>query len=169
MRVNGRGVARIEPPYRARLDLFLGNGETVISAALVNGELRLPPGAPDNILPPQDLMWGTLGVFRPEAGTELIGGDRLEGQGLQLRYRHEDGHELHYFLAAGVLRSLELLEGGYVVQRVEVAEEQEGRYPSEATYRNLAAFRELKITRESLDVVSPYPSDIWSPLGWTAG
>ena len=36
--VKGRGVARVAPPYRARLDLFLDNGELVIKAALVDGE-----------------------------------------------------------------------------------------------------------------------------------
>ena len=30
-RVRGEGVARIESPYHARLDLFLDNGETVIA------------------------------------------------------------------------------------------------------------------------------------------
>ena len=49
--VKGRGVARVAPPYRARLDLFLDNGELVIRAALVDGELRLPAGAPNDILP----------------------------------------------------------------------------------------------------------------------
>ncbi|HET9947451.1 MAG TPA: hypothetical protein VFQ22_00865, partial [Longimicrobiales bacterium] len=83
-RVNGRGVARVEPPYRARLDLFLDNGETVVSAALVDGDLRLPPGSPDDILPPPDLMWGALGVFRPRPETRLLGGDRLEDDGTRL-------------------------------------------------------------------------------------
>ncbi|NIP78984.1 MAG: hypothetical protein GWM90_07200, partial [Gemmatimonadetes bacterium] len=41
-RFSGEGVARIEPPYRARLDLFGPQGEGYLSAALVAGELRLP-------------------------------------------------------------------------------------------------------------------------------
>ena len=45
-RFSGRGVARIEPPYRARLDLFGPGDETVLSAALVDQDVRLPPGSP---------------------------------------------------------------------------------------------------------------------------
>jgi len=164
-RVSGRGVARVEPPYKARLDLFLGNGETVVSAALVDGELRLPAGAPDDVLPPADLMWGALGVFRPEDGTQLVGGDRLEGESLRLRYRYGDGSELHYQATGGSLRSLDLVEDGHVVQRVEVAASDGTGYPVEATYRNLTRFRELKLTRESLQRVGPYPADIWDPIG----
>jgi hypothetical protein len=162
-RVEGRGVARVEPPYRARLDLFLDNGETVISAALVDGDLRLPPGSPDDILPPPDLMWGALGVFRPVGDARLIGADRLEGEAIRLRYQHGDGREVHYRVRDGALRVLELVEGGHVVQRVDVSAERIERYPVEATYRNLAEFRELKLVRQSLSVVDAYDPDIWDP------
>lgn len=160
-RVEGRGVARVEPPYKARLDLFLDNGETVVSAALIDGELRLPPGSPDDILPPPDLMWGALGIFRPQGDTRLLGGDRLEGEALRLRYGYSDGREIHYSMVEGVLSSLELLDRGRVVQRVDVAPERVARYPIEATYRNLAEFRELRLVRQSLDVVDAFDPDIW--------
>jgi hypothetical protein len=162
-RVEGRGVARVEPPYRARLDLFLDNGETVIRAALVDGDLRLPPGSPDDILPPPDLMWGALGVFHPVGDARLVGADRLEGEAVRLRYQHEDGREVHYRIVNDVLRVLELLEGGHVVQRVDVAPERVERYPVETTYRNLAEFRELKLVRESLAVVDAFDPEIWDP------
>ena len=162
-RVEGRGVARVEPPYRARLDLFLDNGETVISAALVDGDLRLPPGSPDDILPPPDLMWGALGVFRPVGDARLMGADRLEGEAIRLRYRHDDGREVHYRVMDGALRVLELVEGGDVVQRVDVAPERVERYPIEAIYRNLAEFRELKLVRQSLSVVDAFDPEIWDP------
>ena len=162
-RVEGRGVARVEPPDKARLDLFLDNGETVVSAALVGGELRLPPGSPDDILPPADLMWGALGIFRPQGDTRLLGGDRLEGEALRLRYGYTDGREIHYSMVAGVLSALELLDGGRVVQRVDVAPERVARYPVEVTYRNLAEFRELRLVRESLDVVAGFDPEIWDP------
>ena len=163
-RHEGRGVARIEPPYRARLDLFTTDGETVMSAALVDGELRLPPGSRDDILPPTDLMWGALGIFRPH-GVRLLGGDVLEDDATRLRYAYEDGTELHYEVMAGLLRSLELLEDGHVVQRVEVDMAGDGRYPVEATYRNLTAFRELTIMRESLEIHEPFAPDTWDPAG----
>lgn len=164
-RVRGRGVARVEPPYRARLDLFLNNGETVISAAMVDGELRLPAGAPEDILPPPDLMWGALGVFRPQAGTRLLGAERLERDGTRLRYGYADGTELHYEVVSGSVRMLELLERGRVVQRVSLEPEAGDRYPVEATYRNLADFRELRLERQSLRVVESFDPEIWDPRG----
>jgi hypothetical protein len=162
-RVDGRGVARVEPPDRARLDLFLDNGETVISAALVDGDLRLPPGSPDDILPPPDLMWGALGIFRPVGDARLVGADHLEGEAVRLRYQHGDGREVHFRVVDGALRALELVQGGRVVQRVDVAPERVQRYPVEATYRNLSAFRELKLVRQSLAVVDAFDPEIWDP------
>jgi hypothetical protein len=164
IRVSGRGVARVEPPYRARLDLFLGNGETVVRAALVNGDLRLPPGAPTNILPPADLMWGVLGVFFPRTGITLLGADRLEGEDLQLRYEYDDGRQLHYRVTDGRIGMMELLQGSHVVERVELEMLDDDRYPVQATYRNLAAFRELKLARESVERVEPFPPDIWNVI-----
>ena len=169
VRANGRGVARIEPPYRARLDLFLGSGETAISAALVDGDLRLPPGAREDILPPADLLWGVLGVFRPEFGIDLMGADRLEQGQEQLRYRYRDGTELHFRVERGRVRGMELREGGHAVERVELTLGDGERFPLEATYRNLAAFRELRLSRESVEVVESYPPDIWDPASIRGG
>ena len=165
IRVKGRGVARVEPPYRARVDLFLSNGEPVLKAVLLGGTMILPPGSPRQILPPPDLFWGTLGVFRPDYGAELLGADELEEDALRLRYRYEDGQELHYRIEGGSLRRLELLDSGHVVQWVEVELNADSRYPAHATYRDLTSFRELKITRDRLDRVESYPPDIWDPTG----
>ncbi len=162
-RVSGVGVARLEPPYRARLDLFLEDGESVIAAALVDDELRLPYGAPDDILPPVELMWGTLGVFRPVDGTRLVGGDRLEGGAQRIRYRREGGIEIHYEVAAGSVTALELLEGESVVQSVRLTNGGDERYPQSAVYRNLAEFRELKITRDEVSGASHFDPAIWDP------
>lgn len=162
-RMQGLGVARVEPPYRARLDLFLDNGETVLSAALVDDELRLPYGARQDFLPPIGLMWGTLGVFRPLGGAELEGGERLEGGAQRLRYRDADT-ELHYEVAGGMLRGVELMDGEDVLQWVRVEPADDGRYPAEAIYRNLVEYRELRIDRESLERrASPFDPEIWDP------
>ena len=64
-----------------------------------------------------------------------------------------------------MLKTLEVVEGESVVQRVLVNLDDNGRYPVEATYRNLADFRELRLVRESLEIVTPYDPDIWDPLG----
>jgi hypothetical protein len=162
-RVKGVGVARVEPPYRARLDLFLEKGETVISAALVGDDLRLPPGAPDDILPPVALMWGTLGVFRPIEGARLIGGDRLENRAERLRYAYTQDRELHFEVGPGTVLAVELLEGASVVEWVRLETEPEGSYPASATYRNLIDFRELKIVTTSVRRAGPFESAIWDP------
>ncbi|MDH3270385.1 MAG: hypothetical protein OEN56_03585 [Gemmatimonadota bacterium] len=162
-RVRGVGVARVEPPYKARLDLFLDNGETVIAAALVEDELRLPPGAPEDLLPPVDLMWGTLGVFRPIEGTRLIAGERLEAGARRLRYAHVDGRELDFELAGDALRSIEVVMGGSALEWVRLEPSEDGRYPYSATYRNLVDFRELEIERTSVRTVAPFDAEIWDP------
>lgn len=162
-RFSGRGVARIEPPYRARLDLFLANGETIARAALVDDELRIPAGVRDGIIPPAHLLWGVLGVFRPGSGAALLGAEEQSDQGVMMRYGYEGGREIHYLLAGRRVREVELAEGGHVVQRVSLVLESDARYPAEAVYRDLGAFRELRITRESVENVEPYPPDIWDP------
>jgi hypothetical protein len=81
---------------------------------------------------------------------------------MRLRYAYDDGTELHYEVVAGLLSSVELLDDGHVVQRVEVSNEG-GRYPVEAKYRNLTAFRELTIVRESLERVDAFDAGIWDP------
>jgi hypothetical protein len=159
-RHRGVGVARIAPPYRARLDLFTEDLETVLSAVLDDGVLQLPPDSRDDILPPTDLMWGTLGIIRPH-DVQLLGAEHMEGDALRLRYAYPDGSELHYFVAEGIARSLELLEGGHVVQRVDLEMAGQLRYPAEATYRNLTAFRELTIVRRSLTAVPMFDPEIW--------
>lgn len=164
--LKGRGVARIEPPYKARLDLFLNNGETAVTAALVNGDLRLPAGTRTDVLPPPDLMWGVLGVFRPDTDTEFVGAERLKGGALRLRYRYQDGQEIDYRVVDGRVRAIELRDrGGHVAQRVELGLDGSDRYPLKATYRNMSAFRELKVTRESVERVDSYPPEIWNPKG----
>lgn len=162
-RMHGVGVARVEPPYRARLDLFLDNAETVMAAALVDDDLRLPPGAPDDILPPVELMWGTLGVFRPVSGARLLGGDRLEGTAERLRSGAGSGTEIHYEVDEGAVQGLELLEGRSVVQWVRLAHAGDERFPTTATYRNLVNFRELKITRTAVRPSEPFDAAIWDP------
>lgn len=162
-RLAGVGVARIEAPYRARLDLFLDNGESVISAALVDDELRLPPGAPEDVLPPTDMMWATLGVFRPVEGTRLIAGENLEDGAQRLRYAYEGRGELHFEVLEQAVRSLEVVEGGAVVEWVRLEPSDDGRYPRSATYRDLVDFRELRIERRSVAAAEPFDPAIWDP------
>ena len=160
-RFQGRGVARVEPPFKARLDLFSGSGETIAWAALVDDDLRLPRGTPDGIIPPAELLWGTLGVFRPGSETTLLGAENLGDGRVRLSYQRPDGLVVRYTLRGDGVEEVERIRQGQTVERVTLEQERVDQYPEEATYRNLAAFRELRLSRDSAVPVEPYPPDIW--------
>lgn len=162
LRLSGRGVARVEAPYRARLDLFLANGEAVAVAVMVDDDLRLPVTLPGGILPPAPLLWASLGVFRMAPDATVTRGGVLPDGGRLLEARLASGEEVRYRFARDGMRLAELLEGESVVKRVELT--QDGSpVPAEAVYRDMAAFRELVITRESVEHVASFPPDIWRP------
>lgn len=161
-RLGGRGAARMEPPYRARLDLFLENGETAARAALVGGELRLPPEVEPGLVPPPPLLWASLGVFHPGADAVLLDGRAGEDGEIRLRFALSDDRELRYVLRDGEVRQAELVRDGHVIERVRVEEVAgPGEVPGEAVYRDLAAFRELTVTVESIEEVEGHPPGIW--------
>ena len=164
-RGSGVGVARVEPPDKARLDLFLDNGESAAIAALVGDELRVPDALPLQLVPPPALLWATLGVFRPGADAELLGGRVADGV-LDVQYRLPRGDRLHFRLRDRTILDVSLLEGEDVVERVFVSAPEEGSdYPAEATYRNLRDYRELKLQLEFHEQVDSFPPDIWRPNG----
>ena len=134
-----------------------------MSAALVDDELRLPEGAPDDILPPVELMWGTLGVFRPMMSAELVAGDELEGEGHRYRYTSGGGNEIHYEVKNDLVRAVEMLDGRSVLQSVRLVTVEGDGYPVEAIYRNRVEFRELKITRTSITPADSFDPSIWDP------
>jgi len=163
-RTGGRGVARAEPPYRARLDLFLSSGETAAQAILIGDDLRLPGSAPEGMVPPPHLLWAALGVFRPGADAALLGARGVPGGTVELRYGYPGGQEIRYTIDGDRIREVQLLQRGSVLHSVTLLGDGNGDYPREATYRNLAEFRELKLTTESIEHVASYPPEIWSPL-----
>ncbi|MDX1675651.1 MAG: hypothetical protein R3314_12725 [Longimicrobiales bacterium] len=157
-RFSGEGAARIEPPYRARLDLFGAHGETYLSAALVGDELRLP-GDPGVALPPPAMMWAVLGVVRPPQGAELLG-TRVQGSELELHYGVGDGR-IRYDVADGRLRLADWWGDG----RRMVAEVRGGELglPTEAAFRDWSRNTELHLELERVEEVEPYPPEIWTP------
>lgn len=163
-RVRGRGVARLASPYRARLDLFTENGETAAVAALVGGELRLGRGMEEELVPPPPLLWASLGVLHPGRDASLLGAGAAEGSGILLRYGLADGGELRFRVAEREVRGAEVIRGGHVVERVRAdGEGNLGRFPREAIYRDLTAFRELTVRLESVRRVAPHSETIWHP------
>lgn len=162
LRVAGKGVARLEPD-KARLDMFLRNGANVITIALVDGEVRVPPGQMFNVLPAPPLLWAALGVFRPDDSMTLLGGEALGDDVVRLRYELDDGTELRYRIDAGRVQRVEIREDGHVLHRVTLTLEDGYDHPTEATYRHMSAFRELKVRIDSVKTVETYPASIWDP------
>ena len=164
LRSGGRGVARLEPPYRARLDLFTEAGETVLRAALVGDELRLPDGTSDELIPPPALFWSSLGVFRPGGDYRPAEGWEADDGTLRLSYESVTRPGLLYALDGnGDVAALALLRDGETVDELALSPPLRDGFPAEATYRNLIDFRELTFTLDTVEIVESYPSDIWSP------
>jgi hypothetical protein len=82
---------------------------------------------------------------------------------VELRYQAADGRELRYTVAGERILEAQVLERGQTVHEVTLAPGETGVYPREATYKNLAAYRELKLTTRSIENVPPFPTDIWFP------
>jgi len=163
LRFTGRGVARIEPPYRVRIDLFTKRGEGLFRAALVGSDLRIPQGVPRELAPPPALLWAALGVFRPDAGLRILGG-RGGGSGpVTLRYGGDAGEDLRFRLAEGLLTRAEIHEDGHLIEEVDLELDESAQEVVETVYRNRALFLELTFTLKSVERVESFPADIWDP------
>lgn len=161
-RTSGRGVVRMEPPYKARLDLFTGQGETVLRAALVNDVLRLPPGVEtQEIVPPPTLLWAALGVFRPGTLAYLAGGEGLPDGQVRLTYTYNSGEELQYRLEGTQVQHVELKRQDRTAESIAIEASDEHPFPQETVYRNVGAFRELTMTLHEYELVDVFPPDIW--------
>lgn len=162
LRVGGRGVARVEAPLRARLDLFTSRGERVAVAALVDDELRVPPGTPD-LLPPEALLWAVLGVFRPGADGVLDSGATRGNDATELRYRLPGNLELLYRIREMRIHAVELRTRGRTVEELRLVRAAEERFPLQAVYRDLVGVRELRITLERVEDAASFSPTIWTP------
>lgn len=157
-RFSGQGVARIEAPYRARLDLFGPRDEAYLSAVLAGSELRLP-GPPEPALPPPAMIWSVLGVVRPPDGATLLGTREADGE-VELHYA-VDGSRIVYRLVAWRLRGVEWRgDGRRMVLALDGAV---NALPAGAAYRDWSRNTELQIELERVENVEPYPPDIWTP------
>jgi hypothetical protein len=158
-RFSGQGLARISPPFRARVDLFGPRGEAVLSAALVDDELRLPGGAHDVPLPPPALFWTVLGVFRAPEGATLSGAEG--GPNPVLSYRR--GEDVWTFQFEGDRPAKSEWTGRAEGRRtVEISGDASHGLPIQVTYRDWPAFRELRLTVKRVLEVNEFPPEIWS-------
>lgn len=159
-RFNGSGAARIEPPYRARLDLFGPRGEGYLSAALVESDLRLPGGTPAVPLPPPAMIWAALGVVAPPESAVLVG-TRVNPDRTELYYDVAESR-LRYTLRGGRLSSARW-DGPGRRMALELTGSIEPGLPAGAYFRDASAGMELKLNLEQVDEVEPYPPEIWTP------
>ena len=159
-RFTGSGAARIEPPYRARLDLFGPRGEGYLSAALVDSDVRLPPGTGTVPLPPPALMWAVLGVVAPPPGA-VLAGTLVEEERAELHYSVGESR-LRYVLEGGRLSEVRW-EGDGRRMDVGLSGSAPGGLPREAVYRDWSGYTELRMNVEQVDEVEPYPPEIWTP------
>ena len=92
LRLEGSGFARLQHPDRARLDLFMNNGEAVLEASLVADRLRGRGGTRLEVVPSPALLWASLGVFRPGEGVTLLGAEAFDdGAVVDNVVEHVDG------------------------------------------------------------------------------
>lgn len=165
-RVSGRGVVRLQPPDRLRLDLFGPRNETYLSAALVGSDARLPAGAPDDVpIPSPALLWAGLGVIHPPRGATLEGVS-TSGDATILRYREGAGGDLYeYTVSNGTprrLRQLQRIGPRGPVETVGLEWSDAGEIVR-ATYRDWSAFRDLTLDIVSSAEAEPFPENIWTP------
>lgn len=160
-RYSGRGAARVQPPYRARLDLFGPRGEGYLSAAVVEDDLRLPPDVAAASIPPAPLLWSVLGVFRPPAGARLVATAR-DGETTRLVYEATDGRWT-FTLRGDRLTSAEWERSDGARHTVELTGSATRSVPQEARYRDWAAFTELTLKLDEVERVEPFSPEIWIP------
>ncbi|MDB4947634.1 MAG: hypothetical protein JWM27_283 [Gemmatimonadetes bacterium] len=156
----GRGVARVSPPNRIRLDLFGPRGETYLAAALVDETPRVPAALEGKIpMPSPALLWGALGVVRPPAAARLV-----SATAGALRYEAGAEGTIEYRLDSGALRSVRRLVRGGLKESIDITRGAGGAV-QRAEYRDWSAYRTLTLTTESSTDVEPFPEDTWTPPG----
>jgi hypothetical protein len=161
-RFQGRGVLRYEAPRRSRLDLFGPRGETYLAAALVDGEMRVPPGLMESFrLPSPALLWGAVGVVAPPDDARLL---EAATRGDETTLRYQLGEDvLEYRARGGRLQTVRRRRGSGVAESIDLTYNDRGL--SVAQYRDWAAYRTLNLTIESSTDVAQFPEDTWRPAG----
>jgi hypothetical protein len=162
VRFNGQGVLRLDLGYRARVDLFGPRGETLSAAIIEGDEMRVVPAGSEALLPPQAMLWSTLGVFRAPGDAPLTATTRTEGglvldyarEGVRWRFRFED----------------ELLRGTEWTARdgrrtVELTGSAEHGVPAQAVFRDWTEFRELTLRVTNVEESPVFGADVWNLPG----
>lgn len=164
-RVRGRGVVRLEPPERLRLDLFGPRNETVLAAALVGSEARLPAGARSDLpIPSPALLWAGLGVVHPPSSATLRSAETVD-DALVLRYDGANEERFEYTVTTSPqprLQQLQRVGPRGPLETVRLTWTEEGAI-ERASYRDWSAYRDLTLDVQENVAAQQFPSSIWSP------
>jgi hypothetical protein len=159
VRVQGKGVLRVQAPYHARLDLFGPQDVEFVRAVLVHDSLDFLAAARDVPLPPVAFLWSLLGVFRSPAA--VLTGMTQNAAGLTLRY--EGGGGTWQFRADSMaLRSVEWTGSDGGRRTVELGGPFTEARPARAVFRDWREFRELTLTVTASEAVSPFDPGVWN-------
>ncbi|MDQ2890486.1 MAG: hypothetical protein M3R65_08030 [Gemmatimonadota bacterium] len=148
----GDGVARLGPPDRARVDLFLGGGFGGAAAAILIGDsLIVPPGARGlDLVPPAPLLWAALGRLSLPAVSDtviLVSGDTLRASlGRPAQWR--------VTAIAGQLTRVERVADNRIVESVE-------RRPGKYVRYELSGQRSLVLDIQTQQPVAAFDESIW--------
>jgi hypothetical protein len=148
----GDGVARLEAPDHARVDLFLGGGFGAAAAAVLVGDsLLVPPGSNGrDLVPPAPLLWAALGrLALPAVSDTLI---RVSGDTL----RASLGNPVQWRVTAvrSQLTRVERISGDRIVEWVD-------RIPGKKIRYELSGRRSLVLNIEIQQPVPPFDASIW--------
>jgi hypothetical protein len=155
----GRGLVRMQGPYRARLDLFGPQDIQVLRAVLNGDSLELAYAGPSVPLPPPAFLWALLGVFRSPAARAPD--DHKTAEGLTTLQYDVDRSHWRFTVADSVLTSVEWVGDDGGRRTVELSGPYQGARPSRAAFRDWRAFRELVLTATAVEAVEPFAPGIW--------
>jgi hypothetical protein len=148
----GDGVARLEAPDHARVDLFLGGGFGAAAAAVLVGDsLFVPPGSSGrDMVPPAPLLWAALGRLALPAVPDTIirvSGDTLRASlGAPVQWR--------LMSVGGQLTRVERIAGDRIVEWVDRRDRTKIHY-------ELSGRRSLVLDIKNQQPAAPFDASIW--------
>ena len=149
----GEGVARISAPDSLRIDLFLENGSSGGFVILIGDSLTaLAQDEARRSLPPEPMLWATLGVVRVTAPDTVV---RQDGDTLRVEIGRDPIWRLAFM--AKTLGRMERITGGRIEQTVE------RRDSTRVVYRQPAAGRSLVLTIRRVIPEPGFDAAIWRP------
>lgn len=148
----GDGVARIAAPDSLRIDLFLENGSSGGYVIIIGDSLTaVAQEEARRSLPPEPLLWATLGVVRVTAPDTVV---RLDGDTLRVEIGQNPTWRMAYGSALG---RMDRIADGRLEQTVERTDS------SRVVYRQPGAGRSLVLTIRRTIRETGFDASIWRP------